>query len=95
MVEGQSVELWSDRERNRAGNEATLAFGVAWLSVDDTTRAAASTTQLSDEARALLHELQVAHEHLLALFAAGSHAAVCELALSIMVLADRMALLIE
>jgi hypothetical protein len=89
------VEVWSDRQRNRAGNEANLAFGAAWLAVNEVTQAAAGTPQLSSDAQALLVELRIAHDQLRALFAAGCHAAVCELALSIMVLADHWELLLE
>ena len=94
-IEGQSVELWTDHERNRGGNEANLAFGTAWLAVKDVTQAAADVNELSDEAQARLVELRIAHDQLRGLFAAGSHAAVCELALSIVVLADRISMLIE
>jgi hypothetical protein len=42
MIEGQSMELWTDKDRNRDGNETNLAFGTAWLAVHDVTQAVAN-----------------------------------------------------
>ena len=89
------MQPWTDQERNRAGNEANMAFGTAWLAVHDVTQVAADTPELSNEARALLAEMKLSQTQLLELFRAGAFAAVCELALSIIVLAERVSMLLE
>ena len=89
------MELWTDRERNLAGNGANLAFGAACLAVHDASQAAAGAPELSDEARCLLDEMTFSQDQLLDLLSAGAHASVCELALSIVVLAHRVEMLIE
>jgi hypothetical protein len=88
------MDLWTARERNRAGNEANLAFGAACLAVHDVTQEAANRT-LSENVRLLLDEMTISQDQLLDLFSSGAHASVCELALSIVVLADRISMLIE
>ena len=82
------------RERNRVGNEANLAFGAACLAVHDVSQATADRT-LSEDVRLLVDEMAISQDQLLDLFSAGAHASVCELALSIVVLADRISMLIE
>jgi hypothetical protein len=89
------MDLWTAKERNQAGNEANLAFGAACLAVRDITSEAANKAQLPEGARLLLDEMAFSQNQLLDLFSAGAHAAVCELALSIVVLADRISMLIE
>jgi hypothetical protein len=49
----------------------------------------------SENIRLLLDEMAISQDQLLDLFSAGAHASVCELALSIVVLADRISMLIE
>jgi hypothetical protein len=94
-IDGQSMQPWTDQERNRAGNEANMAFGTAWLAVHDVTEIAADIPKLSNEAQALLAEMKLSEAQLLDLFKAGAFAAVCELALSIVVLAERVSMLLE
>lgn len=89
------TELRTDRERNLAGNEANLSFGAAYLAIHNVTQSTAVMTKLPDEARLLLDQMAISQAQLLALFAAGAFGVVCELALSIVVLADRIAMLIE
>jgi hypothetical protein len=89
------MELWTDRERDLAGNEANFAFGAAYLTVHNVTQAAADKLKLPDEARRLLDEMVISQNQLLDLLRAGAFAAVCELALSIVVLAERIAMLVE
>ena len=89
------MELRTDKERNRAGNEANLAFGAACLAVNDVTQAAAGRPDLPEEARSLLDEIACWPPASTTCSAAGAFAAVCELALSIVVLADRISMMIE
>jgi hypothetical protein len=95
VVEPQSQKLWSDDERNRAGNEANLAFGAAYLAVNEVAQAAAGKSDLTDHQRSLLDEMARSKDQLADLFRAGAFAAVCELALSIVVLAERISMLLE
>jgi hypothetical protein len=88
------MDLWTARERNRLGNEANLAFGATCLAVHDVTQATADRA-LSEDIRLLLDEMAISQDQLRDLFSAGAHASVCELALSIVVLADRISMLIE
>jgi hypothetical protein len=45
-LKGDKVDQWTARERNRAGNEANLAFGAACLAVHGATKAAAGKAQI-------------------------------------------------
>ena len=72
-----------------AGFEACMAFGAASLAVMDARARAAEGAGLDDAA---LRELCLAHERLRDLFAVGATDGVAELALSVMVLAERVGL---
>jgi hypothetical protein len=72
-----------------------MAFGAAYLAVRQVTETAANALDLSDQAQALLDEMNLSQDQLLDLLCAGAFAAVCELALSIVVLADRISMLID
>src|ERR1700689_4834504 len=87
-IDGRSVQPWTDQERNRAGNEANMAFGTACFAANDVTKIAHDTPYLSDQVLALLEEMKLSQDQLLDLFRAGAFAPVWELALSIVVLAD-------
>jgi len=73
----------------REGFETSMAFGTASLAVTEVAELVVG--QLPDGSdRALFEELEAAHHRLRDLFAESEDAAVYGLALSILVLADRM-----
>jgi hypothetical protein len=92
----ERTHQWNSRsseEGNRAGNEANTAFGRAWPAVNDVSQAAADRPDLPEEARSLLDEMASSQTQLPDLVSAGAFAAVCGLALSIVVPADRLSMI--
>jgi hypothetical protein len=85
-----TVTLNPQLERNRAGLEACIAFGEAWLSCHQIRESVARAIPISDVTSALIAELDVSQSQLSLLFEEGAHAAVCELSLSIMILCERI-----
>jgi hypothetical protein len=79
-----------DLERNRACLRASIAYGETWLACHQIRESALLADPISAEASVLVSELDASQSQLSRLLVDGTHAAVCELSLSVLVLCERI-----